>query len=309
MENASIISRLMRRPSSWWHQFRTWQRTPISVAPLRDEQHVCLNCGDSFDGNFCPRCGQDAKTKRFTLRGAFLHMIDVWGLGTQGMLRTLWHLFWRPGYMILDYLRGRRQSYFSPFKTVFVLAALTFVIAQMLPGEMIHADKVSVNIDRAPYDEKMGTATATAEKLKEGMAHGIDNLNYIIQWQEDHYAFSVIIGCLLLTLTSAMFFRRPPTLPNATIVEHFYINVLINCQVLVVSLFYLFGRYALTGTINFSMPTGVSVIIYTLDYWQVYGHTFWGTLWRSLLSFFFYSLFMLLAIVLYFLIIGVMAAI
>ena len=75
MENASIISRLMRRPSSWWHQFRTWQRTPISVAPLRDEQHVCLNCGDSFDGNFCPRCGQDAKTKRFTLRGAFLHMM------------------------------------------------------------------------------------------------------------------------------------------------------------------------------------------------------------------------------------------
>lgn len=307
MRNASFISRLMRRPSSWWHQFRTWQRSPISVAPLRDEQHVCLNCGDSFDGNFCPRCGQDGKTKRFTLRGALLHMIDVWGLGTQGLLRTLWHLMWRPGYMILDYLRGRRQSYFSPFKTVFVLAALIFVIAQMLPGEMIHPNKVKVDFEKVTVDSDMDAPTA--KKLEEGMTHGIENLNDIIQWQEDHYAFSVIMGCLLLTLTCAMFFRHPPTLPNVTIIEHFYINVFINCQLLVLSLFYLFARYALTGTINFSMATSVNVMIYTLDYWQVYGHTLWGTLWRCLLSFFFYSLFMLLAIVLYFLIIGVMAAI
>ena len=40
------------------------------------------------------------------------------------MFRTLKELFWRPGYMIRDYLNGHRQFYFPPFKLVAVAVVL-----------------------------------------------------------------------------------------------------------------------------------------------------------------------------------------
>lgn len=40
------------------------------------------------------------------------------------MFRTLKELFWRPGYMIRDYLDGHRQFYFPPFKLLAVAIAL-----------------------------------------------------------------------------------------------------------------------------------------------------------------------------------------
>ena len=31
----------------------------------------CLNCGNEFEGKFCPECGQKADTGRFTMRFIF----------------------------------------------------------------------------------------------------------------------------------------------------------------------------------------------------------------------------------------------
>ena len=112
----------------WWRAFRIWQRRPHELAPLKEEWQVCASCGTSFQGNYCPRCGQSAKVGRFSLKKALLLFLDVWGLGNRGMFRSIRDLMLRPGYMIRDYICGMQSAYFPPFKMFFLLAALSLVI-------------------------------------------------------------------------------------------------------------------------------------------------------------------------------------
>ena len=117
-----------RQRQVWWRAFRIWQRRPHELAPLKKVEHVCASCGTSFEGNYCPRCGQSASIGRFSFKKAFLLFLDVWGLGNRGMFRSIRDLMLRPGYMIRDYICGMQTAYFPPFKMFFLLAALSLVI-------------------------------------------------------------------------------------------------------------------------------------------------------------------------------------
>ena len=111
-----------------WREFREWQRRPHQVAPMSEEHHRCHTCGQEFQGNYCPRCGQSARIGRYSFKKAFLLFLDVWGLGNRGMFRTLRDLILRPGYMIRDYLSGMQMAYFPPFKLFFLLTTLSLLV-------------------------------------------------------------------------------------------------------------------------------------------------------------------------------------
>lgn len=112
-----------------WRRFCQWQKTPFTVAPMSDSACVCSTCGTEFRGNFCPRCGQSARVKpKMTLWKTFLLFLDVWGLGNRGMFRTLRDLILRPGYLIADYISGKRNAYFPPFKLMFLLTTLSLLV-------------------------------------------------------------------------------------------------------------------------------------------------------------------------------------
>ena len=103
--------------------FKRWQRNPFTYKREGFTRVACMNCGNEFEGGYCPVCGQAADTPRITARSMLLRTLDVWGLGNRSMPRTMLHLILRPGYMIADYIKGRRQPYFPPMKMLFVLGA------------------------------------------------------------------------------------------------------------------------------------------------------------------------------------------
>ncbi|MEM1356929.1 MAG: DUF3667 domain-containing protein [Bacteroidota bacterium] len=89
------------------------------------ENTQCLNCGHSFTGKFCPNCGQRASTQRFTFKRIFSaeFLSDTFNLN-QGLLLTLRDLAWRPGYLIRDYLGGKRKRYFNFIALLLILLAV-----------------------------------------------------------------------------------------------------------------------------------------------------------------------------------------
>lgn len=103
---------------------RRMQQRDIIPETLDDTVRTCYNCGHVYTGRVCPQCGQAGTWKRYTWWQAFRNFLDIWGLGNRPMFRTLKELFWRPGYMIRDYLDGHRQFYFPPFKLLAVAIAL-----------------------------------------------------------------------------------------------------------------------------------------------------------------------------------------
>ncbi len=96
-------------------------RSRPAPPPLSD---TCLNCGTAVETTFCGACGQENEppTPGF---GSVLG--DLWQefLQVDGkVLKTLWYLLSRPGFLSAEYVAGKRISYVSPFKLYFWTTAL-----------------------------------------------------------------------------------------------------------------------------------------------------------------------------------------
>lgn len=117
---------------------RRLQQSTSSSIEVDATHRTCPNCGEHYTGRICPQCGQAGTWQRYTWRQAILNFLDIWGLGNRPIFRTIGELFWRPGYMIRDYLDGHRQFYFPPFKLVAV-TVLLMIFVEMLIGNQNHS--------------------------------------------------------------------------------------------------------------------------------------------------------------------------
>ncbi|MEO5565836.1 MAG: DUF3667 domain-containing protein [Luteimonas sp.] len=117
----------------------------------------CRNCGTPLLGPHCYKCGQpvDGLVRHFTsIIGDFFD--SVFDLDAR-MLRTVWPLFAKPGYLSREYFEGRRVRYVSPVRLFFFLSIVTFFFAQL-----------SINIDgdntvRFDKQDSIENATTVAE--------------------------------------------------------------------------------------------------------------------------------------------------
>lgn len=119
------------KKNTWRRKLKAWdlrydhRMSDRHIETVADNTiRVCANCGSEYTGRYCPQCGQTGVWNRYSWRQAILNFLDIWGLGNRPMFRTIHQLFWRPGYMVRDYLEGRRQFYFPPFKLLAVMAVL-----------------------------------------------------------------------------------------------------------------------------------------------------------------------------------------
>ncbi len=116
------------------------------------EEHVCLNCGTKFHGNFCPQCKQKATTARLTLKDTFRNFTDRFTHVDKGLLHTIIDLLIRPGYMVRDYLNGHRAEYIDPLMLLIIILAISF----FLPDYSNETE----DFLGAPYPEKWATLLA-----------------------------------------------------------------------------------------------------------------------------------------------------
>ena len=111
----------------------------------RSGSEVCLNCGVRLDGEYCHACGQ----RDLALdRGLWSLIVEALSevFETDGrLLRTLPAFFFRPGFLVAQYLAGRRVHYTSPLR-VYVFAAIVgfftlhWVALGNLEASSIHLD-------------------------------------------------------------------------------------------------------------------------------------------------------------------------
>ncbi len=101
---------------------------PGTATHIDDPATPCRNCGDPTPGAWCPSCGQRKAHLRASLT-TLVHdlMEDQFGL-EQRTPRTLFALFFRPGYLTREYLDGRVVRYVQPFKLYLISSLLLFLL-------------------------------------------------------------------------------------------------------------------------------------------------------------------------------------
>ncbi|MBR5725482.1 MAG: DUF3667 domain-containing protein [Muribaculaceae bacterium] len=251
-----------------YRRFRQWQENPFDYQDSAD-RHVCCNCGGEADNNYCPRCGQKAVYGPITWSSVWQGIMDVWGVGTRSLPYSLWQLIWRPGYMIRDYISGKRQVSFPPVKML-VVVALMLVLVNTLLGVDYSNSNTTVNHGSAAFNAK---------------------IDVLFDWMTNHIAWTVLMAFSLFIVPVWFLFRQAPRLPRHTLPQGFYIQVLIGVQylmfmlmvvLLIVLLPSLSGNDGSDAT-GF-MVTLVLPIMLLVDYKQLFGYGWWGTFWRVLVA-------------------------
>lgn len=150
---------------------------------------VCKNCRNTFQGNYCPHCGQNRHTPRFTIRNAFQNILSGFFNIDHGFSRNLIELLYRPGYMIRDYLRGKRVHYYKPFQTLFVLAALYIMGVQLIDPtaiklsekEMEEEPTIASLMDDIKYQQEQTSDSCTKYYLGQSITYADS-----AQWAQTH---------------------------------------------------------------------------------------------------------------------------
>ena len=241
-----------------YRQFRNWQENPFEY----DDGHVsskCCNCGKETDNYYCPRCGQKTALGPITWRGMWQGVMDVWGMGSRSLPYTLWQLIWRPGYLIRDYISGKRQVSFPPVKMLVIVAICALFISELID----------------PSEEQVTPITST------GLQYYVDVFD---QWMNKHLDLNILAMFSLLILPVWYLFRGAPKFPRHSIPQGFFIQVFTAVQfivlvtLIVVPLCFFVSRETCDIILNV-----LAIVIIYCDYRQLFGYGRWGTLWRMLI--------------------------
>ncbi len=111
---------------------------------MKQEITVCLNCGNQYEGNYCPVCGQAATTKRFTFGLIVRKCFEAFDF-EHGMLFLIKELTVGPGTIIRQYLSGRRKPIYDPLRYLFWTTALMTLLNVLINPENAYMAKIEVD--------------------------------------------------------------------------------------------------------------------------------------------------------------------
>jgi hypothetical protein len=89
---------------------------------------VCLNCGSPLLDSFCHHCGQKDIPQRQTLGELWTNFISsFWSYEGKFFLTTK-YLITRPGFLAIEYNKGKRESFYHPARMYVFISFVFFLI-------------------------------------------------------------------------------------------------------------------------------------------------------------------------------------
>ncbi len=272
-----------RKLSALRSQFHEWEKLGRHIQPIHVEEAepcTCLCCGTEYRGNFCPGCGQSRKTRRLTFSNAVEHITSIFTNADGRFVHTFTDLFTRPGYMIWDYLKGRRVEYFQPIQMLFFLATIYLFLSMLM-----HVD----------IQEEVVKSVMVTQDGDANLAVFMENMqNYAHQFLSNK-AVAALLGISVLIWPIKAAFRKIGRCPQLNMTEFFYAMCYMECLSLICSIillpfFWLFGK----GVSDMLFPLDIALQVWCFH--QLFQIGWKKTVWRLIIA---YILFFLIIIVLF----------
>lgn len=110
--------------------------TKTTLRHFRGEK--CLNCSTPMDTSdrFCSYCGQTNSTKKLTFNDFFNEFFAGLFAYDSKIYKTIFTLFFRPGKISEDYIKGKRNKYVNPFRFYLSVSIIFFIIWGFTRNEM-----------------------------------------------------------------------------------------------------------------------------------------------------------------------------
>lgn len=121
----------------------------------------CLNCQSEVVGRYCHKCGQENLEPKETVWHLIQHFFNDITHFDGKFFETVKYLLRRPGFLSLEYMRGRRMAYLNPIRMYVFTSAIFFIIlfSMKKPEDMARASdytkddlKVAMNLGALQQD-------------------------------------------------------------------------------------------------------------------------------------------------------------
>ena len=241
-----------------YRRFRAWQLNPFDYKNHSEHTVLCANCGTEFSANFCPICGQKAGVGPISWQTVRKGIMLVWGIDNRSLGYSLVQLILRPGYLISDYISGKRQASFPPVKMLLIVS-----IAMIFLDKLFDTGADETTIENAAWDT-------------------------FLNWVDNNPGWGMLIISCVFVLPTWLFFRYAPKHTRHTLPQGFFIQVFMSTLFIITSILEtIFKGFFVWNLIP---------IFYLIAYRQLFGYSWWGTLWRTSLCMIIGTLSIVLAI-------------
>lgn len=164
----------------------------MSHHKLRTEKE-CLNCGAYVEERFCPKCGQENSINRPKFHYLFTHFFEDLTHYDGKFWKTLKYLFTKPGFVVNEYLAGKRKSHVNPIRLYIFVSFITFflpVVFNIINKQTKSQHIVTIDAGREDPEfsgiEYAGHDSIMSTKQLDSIYHSLpdsekDNFQYKIQ--------------------------------------------------------------------------------------------------------------------------------
>ena len=233
--------------------------------------------------------------ERITIKRAVLSFMETWGLGSRNIFYTMWHLMWRPGYMISDYLNGHRKHYLQPFFMFFVLTLILVQLAWVLKVQTPKNRDMTLLAYETLRDHKDFLNTEQRSNIIKA-AQWIDVVH---DWRDENRGWDILIQSVGVIFVTWLLWRKSPRIGTGewVIESGEYIEgynfaeivtviayILCQLQILSVIAMILFHRLPFDHMWGLTMivPKLVLFVVLLIDFKQLFQRDWWPTAWRTL---------------------------
>lgn len=261
--------------SSWcvaqWSRFETWYMAQQEVVKKRSE----------------------VSHERITIKRAVLAFMETWGLGSRNIFYTMWHLIWRPGYMISDYLNGHRKRYLQPFFMFFVLTLILVQLAWALNVQL--PKNRDMTLEAFQFLREHNTSFSSEQKTTIlNVAQWLDKVH---DWRDENRAWDIMIHSITICLITWLLWRKSPRIgqgewvvdSGTMVVGYNFAEIVtvityILCQLQLVSMVAMvcFHKLPFDHIHGFMIvPELILFVILLIDFKQLFQRKWWPTIWRT----------------------------
>jgi hypothetical protein len=116
----------------------------VSHLKERKEKN-CLNCQSEVVGRYCHQCGQENLEPKETVWHLVQHFFNDITHFDGKFFETVKLLLRRPGFLSVEYMRGRRMAYLNPIRMYVFTSAIFFIIlfSMKKPEDMAKAEDIT----------------------------------------------------------------------------------------------------------------------------------------------------------------------
>jgi hypothetical protein len=125
----------------------------------RRKKELCPNCkvGLNSNVNFCHNCGQENHEKQASVKMLVRDFTQDYFTFDSKLFRSLKPLLFNPGYLTMEFTKGKRMNYIKPIRLYLFISFIYFLTSSMLSYE---PDTENIN------QEDKVTHTITTKNLK-----------------------------------------------------------------------------------------------------------------------------------------------